>query len=97
MSSYLLKFKVNTAVDEAFIERPSFEAAVEEVFESANELEWALRLDGIPTKVNSEDVTQAIIGEVNFRLNNTDWEEREEEAARRELAGNRSAYRSQVM
>lgn len=97
MSSYLLKFKVSTAADEAFIERPSFEAAVEEVFESANELEWALRLDGIPTKVNSEDVTQAIIGEVNFRMLNPDWAEREADAARRDLTGNRSAYRSQVM
>ena len=68
MSSYLLKFKVNTAVDEAFIERPTFEAAVEEVFENANELEWALCLDGVTGSVNSKDMTRHIIGAVNSRL-----------------------------
>jgi hypothetical protein len=90
-SEYILKFKVNPAVDDVFIECKSFDAAVSEITENVNELEWAREIPG------DRDVTRNLIAEFNFRQDNPDWEDREEEKARRELADRRSAYYSQVM
>lgn len=94
MTEYLLKFKANPAVDDVYVECASFEAAVSEITENANELEWALELSGIAGAKNSIDVTRNLIAEFNRRELE---EDREDEIARRELADRRSAYYSQVM
>jgi hypothetical protein len=74
-ATYLLKFKVNPAVDTECVVCRDFESAISEITENVNELEYALEVSGVPGSINSKDVTKNLIAEFNRRELNPDWNE----------------------
>lgn len=93
MTTYSLTFKQIGGDEIEVSECRDLDAACDRVLEYLDygyELIAAKRGSGVCA-------VHEIIAEVNFRIENPDWEEREEEEAARELAGNRSAYYSQVL
>lgn len=96
-SEYLLKFKEVGGKEVAQISSRNLDSAcarINEYLEYGYELIEAHRWSLLSP---SKNCIQELIAEVNRREENPDWQECEEEIARRIMADRRSAYYSQVM